>query len=150
MPTTLFSTEASQPEPYTEFTVSSSYIWNSGQIQLPAGVAGVPAAIIQVAQPTAMKVVTWTASRIGKKPLVPDPRPTDPNLTLAFAQINVPTQSIDVSGSTRHYAFSGTYVYLMATSFVPGTDTLEGNTPVTDSGSQSDQQLDSFLFTKVF
>ena len=80
----------------------------------PTAFNGGTAAFFQLAAPTLLWVVDWTAGRWGEQPEVPDPNLSGTNATtwvLLDVHIEPARLNMDATNSMQYYRISGTYVY---------------------------------------
>ncbi len=80
-------------------------------ITSPNGFLGATAAFVQLAAPTKLWLVDWTACRVGLKPKIPDPRVSDPNWVFLDALPETNKITVAPDGISPLYRISGTYVY---------------------------------------
>lgn len=135
--------------PHTAYTIDVTYVWSSGRLQLPVADGSQISAVLTLTNPTALKVVDWGAERQNAKPTLPSPISSDPNLTLLTVKILVKAPRLMVDGTSRVYVVSGQYVYAMTTSFLPGTDDLDGAVLPSDTLDVSEAGVESEQFTSI-
>jgi len=68
-------------------------------------------AFVQLAAPTLLWIVDWTAQRLGSPPITPSPEPEDPNWVLLDEHYNPTMITVAVDGRTPLYRLTGTFVY---------------------------------------
>ena len=80
-------------------------------ITSPDGFAGGTAAFIQLAVPTLLWLVDWTASQAGAQPVFPDSTPGSTRWVLLDRLIEPSMVTVLTGGNVPLYRISGTYVY---------------------------------------
>ena len=80
-------------------------------IASPTGFGGNTAAFVQLAAPTLLRIVDWTAARLNQQPVVPDPQSLDPDWILLDVLPETAMITVAVDGVTPLYRISGTHVY---------------------------------------
>lgn len=119
--------------PHTVYEIHTQYLWTSGNLQLPnAGPSpypNVPTSVIaSMSAPFQLAVVTWSASRVGDKPILPSPVTPHPGWTLMSVEITVENPNIGADGLIAETTCSGTYVYAIDIPIAPGTVDMIGPT----------------------
>jgi hypothetical protein len=66
-----------------------------------------------LAAPTATKIVSWTAERFGRPPILPLPEPSDPNLVLLRTEVIPAAPELMPDANSYVYRVSGIYLYGM-------------------------------------
>lgn len=77
----------------------------------PNGFNGASVAFAQLAAPTILWIVDWTAARSNEKPSLPDNTPYSNNWILLDEMIETDEITVAADGTTPEYRISGTYVY---------------------------------------
>jgi hypothetical protein len=77
----------------------------------PSPFQGNSVAFVQLAAPTLLWILDWTAARRGSQPTVPDPTPSDPNWVLLDQWYRPVAPKVLDDGQTPVYRLEGTYVY---------------------------------------
>jgi hypothetical protein len=67
--------------------------------------------VFQLAAPTLLWVMEWTACQWNSQPFVPDPTPASSNWEILDAQPSLEMITLGPDGSTPLYRVSGVYVY---------------------------------------
>lgn len=142
-------TQAHLEAPFTAYSIQQSYVRNPGITLSPvAGPPGTPADVIQVCAPYGAKVVSWTACRIGLRPLVPDSAPNIDNHVLAHEVVTTHEPVTSEDGQTKLFVISGTYVYLNLLPLVPASDGLAMGAPPYDRTPGASNVLGPEWYTK--
>ena len=134
----LFPTLHSQEDctsgtPYLDYRMDVGYNYSPGILQLPVADpkldGSVECEIVRVCSPFGVKVVSWSASRDGAWPTIPDPFAVDPNSVLVDAVITPRKPTILAGGVGHCYVITGTYYYALKKPVKPGMDLPTAGTP---------------------
>jgi hypothetical protein len=125
--------------PYTYYELQNEYKVNQGVIGMPRADSrtdlAVTQSIIQLHAPTARRILTVTASRNGKPPILPTLQPvlTDPNgykeVLEGWAPITK-APKIEADGYSRIFELKAVYSYLMERAPGPSDILRVGSTPL--------------------
>ena len=77
----------------------------------PNGFKNASVAFVQLAAPTLLWVADWTASRFGKRPIIPKSDPPTTDWVLLDEQVEPATITALPDGVSAVYTISGIYVY---------------------------------------
>ena len=107
--------DANAGNAFTDYQISNRYHYSCHRYMLgitsPAGFNGQSVAFVQLASPTLLWIVDWTAARFGKAPDVPDPTPTNPDWVLLDVMPDAAGVVVSPDGVTGLFRLSGAYVY---------------------------------------
>jgi hypothetical protein len=161
--------------PYLTYECDTTYAFDNGILTLPmSGVTGAsttqttsqlpaqesstpayptgtyedrqPCVIIQVHEPIAKKIVTFSCTRIGVPPVAPSPVSTDPNDVLESAVVKAMAPKVGQDGVTRIYGLTGVYTYRLLQPPFPTTDNLEGGATPIDANTTDQNQVQPAQF----
>jgi hypothetical protein len=96
---------------YTQYRIAQKTHLDPQVLVIPVGASGRGPSVCRYGEAVAYRIVEWLASRYGAPPVVPDPKPLDPNLVLLGAQIEAMNLEAAADGQTPRYSVSGRYVY---------------------------------------
>ncbi len=100
---------------FTNYEVTSHYERDRHRYMLgitsPGGFAGDSVAFVQLAAPTLLWVVEWTASKLLAQPEVPAPTSVDARWVILDEHVDLPKITVAPDGVTPLYTISGVYVY---------------------------------------
>lgn len=105
------------PEPdaiFVDYQVNSYYDRDKHTYMMgltsPNGFNGQDAAFVQLAKPTVLWIVDWTASKMGRQPVSPSSTPSV-GWELLDEQLQPTMITVFADGVTPVYRISGTYIY---------------------------------------
>jgi hypothetical protein len=121
---TLWTAEHQQ-HPYTQYIIKVDYLWDNGVLQLPMAEPAegtlVECEVVHHCAPYGKKVVSWTATRAGVKPILPDPTPQDDNEELEGFVVSPLSSVLQADGVTKMYKVTGVYTYILKTPVPPSS-----------------------------
>lgn len=99
---------------WSDYRIRNRYEKSQGRYMLgitsPNGFQGAEAAFVQLSAPTLLWISSWTASKLGEKPVIPNPANVPSDYVLLYE--TPVTEMITVTGDgNKVYRISGTYVY---------------------------------------
>ena len=99
----------------TDYEIRSHYESDKHRYQMgitsPGGFQGASVAFVQLASPTLLLVVDWTAGQVGAKPKIPPAESLDSNWILLDEIHYLGMVNVTPDGASSYYRESGTYVY---------------------------------------
>lgn len=95
------------------YSATDIYVIETGNLFLPAaGPDGTRGRIVKTCARWGMHVVLWSATRIGKMPILPDyEQPDNPNEVLSSCVIGEPKADLLPDGKTHIFSATGKYEY---------------------------------------
>lgn len=100
---------------WNDYNISTVYEKDYGRYMMgitsPDGFNGDSVAFVQLKSPTLLLLASWTASKYGAKPVLPNAELTDPNWVLLDEQHSPVMLSVAGDSATPLYEYSGVYVY---------------------------------------
>jgi hypothetical protein len=142
-------TADNETAPYLVYDIDCDYFLDTGQRGVPVEDTQGPCDIISLHQPVSMKGVSFHAIRCGKPPDLPDPNPTDTNLTLREAWVRSSNPRLRGDGVTWVYEAVGRYVYIMSKPFTAGGSLPGASAPYSNrSATAADTGIQGSQFKK--
>lgn len=114
-------TDDTADAPYTKYGMRVTYRWKSGKISMPVAAPGdqygaaprTPPVICQTHAPAGSVLFEWSAERVGKKPVLPDPQVSEgTGLQLGEAVIVIEPPELEGDGTNNRWHVHGAYLYL--------------------------------------
>ncbi|OYV95784.1 MAG: hypothetical protein B7Z73_01875 [Planctomycetia bacterium 21-64-5] len=112
-------------------------VWASGEMRVlwdtdmglvvcpTAGPTDAPPKVFRVSSPIGYKIVEGHSIKAGGKPLIPDPNPSDSNLTLIKKRLTLTTPPVGPDACTKVYRYDFWYKYVCSSVTVgAGSDGL--------------------------
>ena len=100
---------------FTDYEVNNRYEKDNHvymmPIASPGGFQGHSVSFVQLASATLLWISDWTAARLLKQPVAPDPTVSDGNWILLDVHLEPGMVTVGPDGATPLYRISGTYVY---------------------------------------
>lgn len=103
-------------EVWTDYIINSRYEKDYHRYMLgvsspspPTGIGSV--AVVQLANPTLIRIDDWTAAKWNRQPEIPNPVSQDANWVLLDEIVEPAMVTLGPDGATPLYRISGTYVY---------------------------------------
>lgn len=99
---------------FTDYKLQTEYGLRSNSRVLPLATGNPQYAghgKISLGPPSLKKIVSWTAEKQGGRPALPDPQPTDPNISLLGAKILMDATEPSGDGVSLIYRRAGEFIY---------------------------------------
>lgn len=100
---------------FTDYEIVDKQIWNPQTLMIPVssptGFAGASVAFCQMANPTCLRYVSWSARRCAQQPDVPDPTQVSARWVLLRIITAPAVMEVAADGVTPIYRLAGTYIY---------------------------------------
>lgn len=139
--------DSHQQSPYTEYQINSRFVNQSGVIVVPsAGPDGTPPAVIKMHAAKQYRIVTWTATRVGVMPELPNPILTGSNDLLISMDVDPQAPKPYQVSNFYLYRVSGTYVYEILKPLVIGTDPIPSAVLPASTALTTQANLSNFNF----
>lgn len=110
-----FIANANPSSIFTDYIINQRYEQDRHIYMLPIAspvcFLGGTAAFVQLAAPTLLRIVDWTAARMNQQPTIPNPASFDPDWILMDILPETAMITVAIDGVTPLYRISGTYVY---------------------------------------
>lgn len=95
---------------YNTYEINTSYQLTTGAFMVPVADPKAPAELVQTARPQMMKVVDWTAQKIGAPPLLPSPQVFDTNSVVLDATYTPQEPKLSGDGVSMEFITTGRYL----------------------------------------
>lgn len=100
---------------WTDYQVANRYVHSEQNYMLPvaspSGFQGNSVAFVQLASPTTLLVVDWSAAKWAVVPTAPDPNTYQTGWVILHEFVNPAMKVLAADGVTPFYRLNGTYVY---------------------------------------